>query len=1124
MTGFCQRVYKPNSVFVTNTWYKIAAPKEGIYKIDEQFLKSNGVNTSLLSSNKIKIFGNNASMMAEANNAYFVDDIVEIPIEMYDGGDGIFNTNDYFIFYAQSADKWIKDSINKTFEHQKHLYTNVVYYYITISENVGKRIATKTNVSNPTINVNSYNEHYFYEKELVNFLNSGKQWFGEEMSANSGNNLTKNFTVDWQNGLPNAAIYLKTNLVARSIGVAANAIIYANNKVIQNHIIPAVQGGYLDVFANNSSLTTSFVTTNPQLNININYTNAIAGGQLWLDFFELNGRKKLSFLDNNYFTFRDWESVNMSNIVQFNIENAIANATIWDITNVLEPVKMNTTIISNTLSFVNDAFFLKEYIAFNTSNYLVPVYVNNFSNKNLHNINNQDFIIITNKLFLSQANALALFHKNIYNQKVMVVTDEDVYNEFATGIADPTAIKNFIKLRYDKENRGAKYLKNILLFGSSSYDYKNILINNMNYVVGYESENSLDPLNTYTTDDYFGFLDDTDDINNETNPPKLDIAIGRIPARTVEEADIMVNKIINYHQQTSFGNWRNNITFIADDKDQNLHLNDAETMASIAYQADTNLNINKIYLDAYKSQNNNSGNTYPDVNTAIVNAINNGNLICNYTGHGGSQLLAAEGVLTTLEINQLTNNKKLPLFITATCDFNAFDNPTITSLGHRLLFSNPTGAIALMASTRVVFSSSNKIINSNYLNTAFKIDSNGQYLTLGETILQTKNANNQILGDILNNRKFALLGDPAMKLALPKNNIEIKSINNYKLTNYDTLKSLLKYTISGIITNFKGNILNNFSGTVYPIIYNQPQIVNTLGNSPESPVTSFTTQNNILFKGKATVTNGKFDFSFMIPKDAGSSIGKAKISLYADDSKIDAAGANNHFFVGGFSENNIADNIPPNIKLNLNDDKFINGGLVNETPILLIKMFDSSGINTSGLGIGHDISLVIDGKENNTIVLNSYYEALLDSYKSGNIKFQLPSLETGKHFATVKVWDIANNSSTVTIDFEVANSEELVIKNVYNYPNPFTSSTVFMFQHNQPAENINVLIDIYSVAGKLVHQINKVINTTGNLCKDIFWDGKDKNNEKLARGVYIYTIIAFSKNGRTRKTQKLFLL
>lgn len=1124
LNGYCQRSYKSKSVFASGIWYKIAAPKEGIYKIDEPFLKSCGINTNFIKPNEIKIFGNNAQMLPEANNDIFVDDVIEIPIEMHDGADGIFNNKDYFIFYAQSADKWINDSLNNRFIHQKHLYSTNVFYFINISAGNGKRIAAKTILNLPTQIVDTYDDRYFYESELVNFLSSGKQWFGEELSATNGNNLTKNFLVDWQNGIPNSPITLKTNLIARSIGAAANISVYANNQLTQNHLAPAVQGGYLDVFANPTYQISTFTANNSPLNIAFNYTNAIAGGQVWLDFFELNGRRQLFFENSKYFTLRDWKSVGINNYVQFNIDSATNTSSVWEITNLLEPFKIRTIIKGNVLSFVNDASVLREYIAFNESSYLLPIYINNFINKNLHNIYNEDFIIISNKLFLSQANALASFHQSYYSQNVIVVTDEDVYNEFAAGIADPTAIKNFIKMLYDRRQGSNFKLKNILLFGSSSFDYKNKLTNNTNYVSGYESANSLDPLNTYTTDDYFGFLEDTDDINNETNPPKLDIAIGRIAARSIAEATTMVDKIINYHQQPSLGNWRSNITFIADDKDQNLHLNDAEIMAGISKNSDSILNINKIYLDAFKAQNNNSGITYPDANAAIVNRINAGNLICNYTGHGGSQRLAEEGVLTTQEINQLNNNNRLPLFVTATCDFDAFDDPNSTSLGHHLLFDNSNGAIALMATTRVVFSSSNKIINTNYLNNAFNRDSLGQFLTLGETILQTKNATNQTLGDIINNRKFALLGDPAMKLALPQNNINIKLINGYNTSNYDTLKPLEKYTLSGVITNFKGIVLNNFAGTIYPTIYNQPQLVKTLGNSPESPVTSFETQNNILFKGKASVIDGKFDFSFMIPKDVGVSIGKAKISLYADDEKVNAAGANNHFFVGGFANNNAIDNLPPTVNVHLNDEKFINGGLVNETPILLIKMFDSSGINTSGLGIGHNINLIIDGKENNTIVLNTHYEALLNSYKSGKIKFQLPTLNAGKHFLTIKVWDIANNSTTVSLDFEVINVAELAIKNLFNYPNPFTTSTVFMFEHNQPSENLSVQINIYSVTGKLVHQINRLINTAGNLCNDIFWDGKDKNNEKLARGVYIYTIIANSKNGSTRKTQKLYLL
>ena len=1123
--AYSQRVYASESVLATKTWYKISASKEGIYKIDLPFLSACGINTNSINSVEIKIYSNNQLMLQEACNGNFTDDLIEIPIQMFDGGDGIFNGNDYLLFYAKPVDAWIKDSLNKTFKHLKNLYADSCFYFLNISAGNGKRIVTNNTITNPNLNVSTYNERYFYEKDLVNFLSSGKNWYGEEFSLITGNNLHRNFKVDWQGINTNYPITLTTSFVARSVGTTANISVFVNNQIQQTHNIPAVTGGFLDVFANSSIQTNQFTASQSLLNIGFSYKNPTTGGQLWLDWFELNGRRNLSFNNSSQFSFRDWESVGASNIARFNVLNATENSQIWEITNPLQPTAMLSQFNNSQISFTNDASYLKEYIAFDGNSFLLPNFVSQLPNQNLHQTAFYNDIIITHPSILSEANRLALFHINQYGYKTVVITTSQIFNEFSAGNADPTAIRNFLKMLYDRANGDtSKQPKSILFFGSASYDYKSRINNNTNLVCSYESDNSLDPLSTYTTDDFFGYLNNIDDINNSANSINLAVSVGRLPAKNVEEAKLIVDKIIEYHEPIGLGNWRNNITFIADDGDNNLHLNDAETVASTTQQTDSALNINKIYLDAFKLQSGSSGGTYPEVNTAIINSLNKGNIICNFTGHGGSKQLAEEAVFTFEDLKKINNIPKLPLFITATCDFDAYDNPAITSLGHSLLFNNLSGAIGLMASTRVVFASSNKIINNNYLSISLKKNPAGKFLTLGEAIKQTKNISNITAGDIINTRKFALLGDPAMKLSLPELNANIVSVNGNSLSNNDTLKPLNEYKLSGTITDNDGTVQTNFSGTVYPTIFNQPQIIQTLGNSPQSIISSFSTQNNILFKGKASVTNGRFDVSFIIPKDVGVAVGKAKISLYADNRKIDAAGLSTHFFIGGTTSNHDTDNTPPTIKAYINDEKFVNGGLVNETPVILLKLFDSSGINTSGLGIGHDITLMIDGKESNIIVLNNYYEALLNSYKVGQVRFQMPNLSQGKHFASVKVWDIANNSSTATIEFEVANEQQLVIKNVYNYPNPFTSKTAFMFEHNQPGEDIFVQINIYSVSGKLVHQINKVVNTVGNLCNDIFWDGKDKSNEKLANGVYIYTIIANSKNGRTRKTQKLFLL
>jgi len=431
-----------------------------------------------------------------------------------------------------------------------------------------------------------------------------------------------------------------------------------------------------------------------------------------------------------------------------------------------------------------------------------------------------------------------------------------------------------------------------------------------------------------------------------------------------------------------------------------------------------------------------------------------------------------------------------------------------------------------MTTTRIVFAYSNKIINNNYLTIALQPDATGKYLTLGAAVKRAKNYTYQTFADITNNRKFTLLGDPAMRLAFPENKLQINAINNQSVSSADTLKALNKYTFGGLVTDAIGNTISNFNGTVNAVIFDKPQTITTKGNDPASPVTNFSQQTNFLYKGKATVANGNFSFSCIIPKDINYQVGQGKISLYADDGNTkDAAGYNNSIYIGGSSNSTFSDKDGPDIKAYLNDDKFVNGGLTNETPILILKLKDSSGINTVGTGIGHDITAILDGDEKNIIKLNDYYEAALNSFQEGQIRYQLATLSEGLHTLKIKAWDVFNNSSEIIIEFTVAKKQQLQISHVYNYPNPFTSKTTFWFEHNQPGENLNVLINIFSVTGKLVHQIKKIVNTEGNRSAEIEWNGKDNfSSEKIGRGVYIYRIIVTSNSGKAEATQKLYLL
>lgn len=1116
------RIYASNSVLQTGSIYKIATYREGLYKIDIPFLNAAGINTNNLSSNAIQLFGVNVRLLQEDNTVIPTDDLIEIPILLNDGGDGLFNANDFLVFYAQGSTHWQKDSLVQCFTHVTNLYSDSVFYLLKINGSNGKRI---TNASAPiTFNqtANSFNERFVQEQDLVNFLKSGKEWYGQEFSNVFGNNLTQNFTLNWQGLQTNNPIFLQTNLVSRSIGSSSSFNVSLNNSLLQTHTISSVAGGQLDVFAFSSTQQSQHLVNSPNLNIQFTYNPIASTSQGWLNWFTVQGRRNLDFSIQSPLFFRDWQTVGASNNTQFTISNSNANTLVWDITNPLNPINIATNLSGSNLQFITTTSQLKEFVAFTTTITLAPIFGGLVANQNLHNHVFSNGIIIAHPSLFSAAQQLALLHLQQLNSTTLIATTHQIYNEFSAGMPNPIAIKNYIKMLYDKAptNQKPRY---VVLLGAGSYDYKNRVTGNINLLPTYQSPNSLNPLITHTSDDFFGFLDNTDNINNTVIPPLLDIAVGRIPCRNLEEANTYIAKLKNYYSTESFGSWRNNAIFFADDRDFNLHFQDAELMASTTTTTNPNLLPQKIYIDAYPRVASSAGATYPAANTALVNNLLNGALFLNYSGHGGSQRLTQESVFSFPEINKLQNKNKLPLFITATCDFAPHDRTTENSLGHQLLFGNQNGAIGLVTTTRVVLSFSNKIINSNYLKAALAKNSLGNYASLGQGILKAKNNTYTTFGDIPNNRKFTLLGDPALQLSFPKQSIQLTQLNAKSFTPTDTLKPLYSYTLQGLVVDNAQQTQTNFNGTVELSIFNPETTISTLANDPQSGVANFIVQNSVVFKGSTTASNGNFSFKFIVPKDVGGLTGVGKISVYVNNNTTDATNFST-ILVGGDENTQLTDKEGPNIRPFLNDEKFVNGGLVNEDNILIIKFADSSGINATGSSIGHDITLVIDGDEKNTIILNSYYQSLLGRFTQGELRYALPNLAVGQHTLTIKAWDAANNSNSVELLFVVAAKENLVIKQVYNYPNPFSQSTNFWFEHNLPNTNINVLINIYTISGRLVKQIRKTVNTVGNRVNDIFWDGKDESNEKLAKGVYIYTIIATSGNSRAQTTQKLYLL
>lgn len=1104
---FAQRQYATNSVLSSGGWYKIGIVKEGVYKIDVSFLSQLGFNTNQLSSSKIKLYGNGGRELSEDNSVSRADDLIENAIEVYDGGDGIFNGNDYFLFYAPGPDNWKYDSVAMMFHHQKNLINDTCYYFLTI-ENNGKRISLNNNNLTPNSFVTHYDERLFHENDITTILNSGKHWFGEEFK-NTQNNHSFNYNLS--DILSSVPMKLKSNLLSRSIGTSSSFNISVNAQLIQNVQINGVSGNLIDNFAEPASSVALISSPTSNCNITYAYNPASNSAQGWLDGFDLQYRRALQLNNQNQISFRDVSSVGINNVAQFVLTGANSNIEVWDVTEFVQPVKMNGIIAGNQFQFVNNAEILREYIAFDKTQCLQPFKIGSISNQNLHQSEFADYLIITPKLFLTQANRLAQFHNTHDNLTVKVTEAEQIYNEFGGGNKSATAIRDFIKMYFDKAGTDTTLRpKYVLLFGIGNYDTKGRTASAINHIPCFESDNSINPVLSYTSDDFFALLSDTDNVNNTIQPDVLKLSVGRFPVKTIDEANTVVDKIINYNSNETLGSWRNDLLFLADDKDANLFLNTSEQIINSVENLSKVFNNNKIYVDAYPLSRVYNTVTSPIVNQTIIDQLYSGKLIFNYNGHGNYQQLSSYSIFSNQDAKLLNNAKKLPLFITSTCDFIPYDDPSKSSLGSYLLQGSKNGAIALLTTPRLVFAGGNQIVNENFLKYAMKKDQTGNYLSLGEAFRVSKNYTSQTISDVVNIRKFSLIGDPALKLSFPKNNISIDSINQRPISIGDTIKSGNNYTITGFIKDKAGNFLSNLNGTVYAKVFDKPSPIITLGNDPSSIPTSFHQQEDLLYSGRATVKNGKFKFSFFVSKDVSGDIAKGKISMYAENGNEDASGFDTSFYIAPNSLINNNDNAGPDIKLYLDDYHFKNGGNVGDRSLLLVRLSDSSGINSVfNANIDHNIKAIIDGDATHPIVLNSFYETDLDTYKRGAIAYQLPSLTEGAHTLTLTAWDNVGNSNTSTLNFNIIENNQFQIYNLINYPNPVSSNTSISFQINEPAQHLKIAINFYSLDGKFIAQTKKDLTNTSRFIDFPI----DINFSKFSGGIYFYRVRIINEKG-----------
>ncbi|MCQ9638862.1 type IX secretion system sortase PorU [Chryseobacterium sp. WG14] len=1156
-TNNVNRIGSTANPLSNGSFYKIKVDKSGIFKITAQFLKDNGINPASVNPKNFRIYGNGGLMLPEFNQDPRYSALQENAVQVVGEDDGVWNDNDFALFYAQGPDGYNlynrgngngfkrTDTRYDRSDNVKNIYEDFSYYYITFDKGPGKRVQT-IDGDLPSQLITRYDDYQVINNDQKNLMKVGRVWL-EDAPFTTEKTVTFTTKSPIQ---PSDVIRYRTRVAGYR--AQKNTIEYKINDVNPSSgSVPEDTSNFqynlyflLPYNGTVSNLSGNQITFkyNPNISINPN-------GSFYIDYTEVQYKENLVF-NGSQMNFRDFSLVSGSNTnYGFSISNASNIEQVWDVTDITNANRRVNKAGAGSFNFAYmaaDQNFNNEFVAFRADAAFSPQFVERIGNQNLSALQNIDYLILTVPQMMGQAQRLASYHQTKNNYNVEIVDVNKVYQEFGSGSRDLTAIRDFVT----RLNTTQGKLKYVFILGDTSYDYKNKVSNNSNVVSSYQSEQSSDYVGSFVTDDYIVMTKPQTANIIENNLP--DIPVGRIPASNASEAGDMISKTLAYYnalpgQSSPFGEWRMRLDFVVDDDNDDgppFHNVMNTTLVNVfeqpVQQELKEYNVKKLYLDSFTAQSTAAGQRYPQVNQAISNAIGN-SMYLFYFGHGGINGWAQERVLTSTEI-QNSNNfsnvySRFPFVSTITCEFTLWDEPATNSAGEQFIKLKQGGAAAMITSSRAIGVIYGRQFTDTYTKNIFKL-TNDDFETLGNAHLTAKKQR----GADLNHLKVNLLGDPAMKLSRPQ---RLLVIDNIETPVPGLIRGLDFVKVKGHINNSNGTLNNTFNGRVTINIFDKRINKKTLNNDGHlSPVLEYTEEGSPIVKASGIAVNGVFTAEFYVPKDINYTVGQGRILSYADNKVMDVFN-NQAVQVGDINPNGINDNQPPKVKLYMNNTNFADGGITNQNPTLLACLTDDTGINSTGSGVGHDITVYLDGQIINTIILNDFYAAgegngclnpSLAEYQKGNVTYPFRNLAIGQHQLLFKVWDINNNSTTATLNFEVKDESDqhLVINRPLNWPNPFTNKTYIQFEHNC-SDILDVNVQIYTITGRLVRTLSQPVVAEPFLQgfrtprQAIEWDGRDDFGATVAKGTYIFKIFAKSQNqekckGSATAVEKMVLL
>lgn len=1096
--AFCNA--QVNSILSKGDWYRFSVENDGVFRIDFNLLRSTGINPDQVDPRNIRIYTGMPGMLPQANSASRMQDLTELAISISGEEDGKFNGQDFILFYGQGPDRFSYNAQKQLFDYQNNLFTDKNYYFLTVSDSPGKRLGNSENITGTFPQIQEFDDFAFYENDKFNLLKSGREWFGEQFD----NILEVTVQFNIAGIVNNSPIKFTSHVMAQSITDCSFKVSFNGNEILTQPIAAVPNTTYAmkgrkvaDTLQINSTVVQASSRTSQD--IKYQFTKGSSGLSVgYLNYFLFAFKRQLAqYGDITSFT----SSAALANPVStFTINTTTSASTVWEITDPYN-VKLQASNLSGTQTiFSTPTTVLKRFVVFNSSKAVAPGFDSKLKNQNLHSIAPTSFIIITHPTFETEAKRLAEHRSTQSGVTTSVVTTDDVYNEYAGGKQDFTALRDFIR---DVHKRPGSILQNVLLFGRGSYDYKNRVVGNTNYVPIYESVNSLSPLETYSSDDFYALLDDNEGEWQESPAQNstMNIGIGRLPVKTKDEARAVVDKLIAYDTDSrKSGAWRNDFLFVADDGDFNIHQSQADQLASSIEATNPEFNTKKLYLDSYNQIKRNTGEFSPDASKALDLLVRKGQAIVNYTGHGSERVWMQEQVLTESTVLSWKNAPEYPLFVTATCEFGRNDDPFIISSGEKILLQPKGGGIALVTTARPVNSSTNFTLNRAFY-LSFLNKTNNEFRDLGSIVRDTKN--NSLSG--VSNRNFSLLGDPSIRLFTGSSQLvidEVKTANGST-----TLKGLSNVTIKGQVKN-GGNLISSFSGEADFTLFDKQTTSVTKGS--ENPPFTFTEWSTELYQGKASIVNGVFQLNFIMPTNVADTVDKGKLTAHAyTSSGEEAFGYSTNFMIGGTEPSPPSDTTPPEIKLYMGDTTFVNNGLVAPNTKLIAKLEDASGINISNLNPSKNVIATLDSKTSFT--LNDYYIADKDNFKKGTLIFPIDTLKKGKHTISLSASDTYHNTAQSSIDFIVADGNQLVVEQLANYPNPVTESTRFWFTHNRPGEDLTAKLVVYNLAGQQVFTEDYTVPESQYQVSLPAWNAESPDGRKLGHGLYIIRLFVRSE-------------